>query len=265
MDSDPRLAAAESHQPEGFSRAAFLAGLRDTAPMMLGIAPFAMITGVSAVAAGMRPIEAIGMSVLVFAGSSQLAAIALLAQGAGFAVIVFTTFMINLRMAMYSASLARWLRRLRPATRAGLAYAMTDQAYAFSVLRFRREAAMPRRDYFLGVALPLWILWQIGTAAGAILGAQVPAGWQLDFAIPLMFLALLAPAVRDRPSLAAALVGGSLALALRGLPFNLGLIVAALAGIAVGVASEGRLGGERPAASEDAARQGPKPQQPVQR
>jgi len=133
------------------------------------------------------------------------------------------------------------------------------------VLRFRREAAMPRRDYFLGVALPLWILWQIGTAAGAILGAQVPAGWQLDFAIPLMFLALLAPAVRDRPSLAAALVGGSLALALRGLPFNLGLIVAALAGIGVGVASEGRLGGERPAASEDAARQGPKPQQPVQR
>lgn len=216
--------------------------------MMLGVAPFGMITGVSAVSVGLTPLEAIGMSVLVFAGASQLAGIALIGQGATFAVIVLTTFMVNLRMAMYSASLSSWLRSLRAGTRVGLAYLMTDQAYAFSILRYRREPDMPRRDYYLGVALPLWVLWQVATAAGALLGAQVPPEWQLEFAIPLTFLALLAPAVRDRPGLVAAIVGGGLALALRGLPFNLGLVIAALSGIAAGTWAEGRLG--------DAARDG---------
>lgn len=223
-----------------FSRYAFLAGFRDVAPMMLGVAPFGMITGVSAVSVGLTPVEAIGMSVLVFAGASQLAGIALLGQGATFAVIVLTTFMVNLRMAMYSASLTGWLRDVRVGTRVAMAYLMTDQAYAFSVLRFPREPTMPRRDYYLGVALPLWFLWQGTSAAGAFLGASVPASWQLEFAIPLTFLALLAPAVRNRPGLVAAFVGGSLALALQSLPFNLGLVVAALSGIAAGAWAEQR-------------------------
>jgi len=223
-----------------FSRSAFLAGLRDVAPMMLGVAPFGMITGVAAAGIGLTPLQAVGMSVLVFAGASQLAGIALLGQGASLAVITLTTFMINLRMAMYSASLAPWLASLRAGSRLALAYLMTDQAYAFSVLRYRREprSDFPRRDYYLGVAVPLWVLWQSATAAGVLLGAQVPPGWQLDFAIPLTFLALLAPAVRDRPGLVAAIVGGGLALALRGLPYNLGLVVASLTGIAAGTASE---------------------------
>lgn len=223
-----------------FSRYAFLAGFRDVAPMMLGVAPFGMITGVSAVSIGLTPVEAIGMSVLVFAGASQLAGIALLGQGATFAVIVLTTFMVNLRMAMYSASLAGWLRDVRVGTRVSMAYVMTDQAYAFSILRFPREPSMPRRDYYLGAALPLWLLWQATTAAGAFLGASVPESWQLEFAIPLTFLALLAPAVRNRPGFVAALVGGSLALALQSLPFNLGLVVAALSGIAAGSMAERR-------------------------
>lgn len=233
----------------------FLLGVRDVAPMMLGVAPFGMITGVSAAAVGVGPLEAVGMSALVFAGASQLAGLALLGQAASFWVIVLTTFMINLRMAMYSASLAPYLARLRPRTRLGLAYLMTDQAYAFSILRFRRqpEPSFPRRDYYLGVATPLWLLWLSTTAAGALLGAQVPEAWQLDFAIPLTFLALLAPAVRDRPSLVAALVGGSLALLGRDLPYNLGLVIAALLGIAAGVSAE-RVW--RPLATGEQARDG---------
>ena len=238
-----------------FSRSAFLSGFRDVAPMMLGVAPFAMITGVSAASVGLSPLEAIGMSVLVFAGASQLAAIALIGQGAGVAVILLTTFMVNLRTAMYSASLAPWLRPLSVPARTGLAYLMTDQAYAFSILRFRREPGTPRRDYYLGVAVPLWLLWQVATAAGAVAGAQVPPGWQLEFAIPLTFLALLAPAVRDRPGLLAAVVGGGLALALRGLPFNLGLVVGSLLGIAAGtVAERWWAPAPPPARSEDGSR-----------
>jgi len=178
------------------------------------------------------------MSVVVFAGASQLAALALIAQGAGVAVIVATTFMVNLRMAMYSASLAPWLRSLGRSTRAALAYLMTDQAYAFSVLRYRRLPDAPRRDYYLGVATPLWVLWQATTVLGAVLGAQVPPAWQLEFAIPLTFLAMLAPAVRDRPGLLAAIVGGGVALALDGLPHNLGLVLGAVLGIAAGTAAD---------------------------
>lgn len=212
--------------------------------MMLGVAPFGMITGVSAASVGIAAPDAIGMSALVFAGASQLAAIALIAQDASFWVILLTTLMINLRMAMYSASLAPWLAHLRPRARLGLSYLMTDQAYAFSILRYPREPNdFPRRDYYLGVATPLWALWLTATAAGALLGAQVPPAWQLDFAIPLTFLALLAPAVRDRPSLLAALTGGALAVMLDGLPFNLGLVIGALSGIAAGTVAEGRLGG----------------------
>lgn len=233
-----------------FSRSAFLAGLRDMAPMMLGVAPFGMITGASAASVGLAPGEALGMSLLVFAGASQLAAIALIGQGATFAVIVVTTFMINLRMVMYSASIATWLRGLRVGTRVGLAYAMTDQAYAFSVVRFQRDPDVPRRDYYLGAAMPLWLLWQITTVAGAILGARVPDGWQLDFAIPLTFLALLAPAVRNRPGAVAALVAGGLALTLQPLPYNLGLVIAALSGIAAGTTAERRW---PPAPPEDTA------------
>jgi 4-azaleucine resistance transporter AzlC len=237
-----------------FSREAFLAGLRDVAPMMLGVAPFGTITGVAAVGVGLSPGEAIGMSALVFAGASQLAGIALLGQGASFAVIVVTVFMVNLRHTMYSASLAPWLRDLRTGTRLALAYLMTDQAYAFSVLRYRREPDdFPRRDYYLGVALPLWILWMSVTAVGALAGAKVPPGWQLDFAIPLTFLALLAPAVRDRPAAVAAGVGAALALLLRGMPYNAGLIVASVAGIAAGTWAEGRRTPQRlPAESEEA-------------
>ena len=216
-----------------------MAGVRDVAPMMVGVAPFGMITGVSAAAVGVAPPEALGMSALVFAGASQLAGLALLGQGASWWVILLTTFMINLRMAMYSASIAPWLIRLRPLTRLGLAYLMTDQAYAFSILRYGREDdAFPRRDYYLGVALPLWALWMAATAAGVLLGAQIPPAWQLDFAIPLTFLAMLAPAVVDRPSFIAAITGGGLALLLQGLPYNLGLIIGACVGIAAGTASE---------------------------
>lgn len=221
-----------------FSGRGFRAGMRDVAPMLLGVVPFGLITGVTSAGVGLTAGEAVAMSVVVYAGASQLAALALIAQGAGFWVIVATAVMINLRMAMYSAAVAPWLQRLRASTRLGLSYLLTDQAFAYSVLRFPREdASFPRRDYYLGVALTMWMGWTIATAVGALLGAQIPPGWQLDFAVPLTFLALLAPAVSDRPSLLAAIVGGGAAIALQGLPFNLGLIVGAILGITAGTAS----------------------------
>jgi len=207
--------------------------------MLLGAAPFGLITGVSAVAAGMAALDITLMSLTVFAGAAQLTAVALVAGGAAIWVVLLTTLMINLRHLMYSASLAPWLRGESVAARATIGALLVDHIFAFASLRFpRREADLDRRDYVLGMGLPMWFTWSSATAAGAFLGAQVPPAWQLDFAVPLMFLALLIPSIQNRPGLVAALTGGGLALALAGLPFNLGLVSAALAGIAAGIAAD---------------------------
>ncbi len=207
--------------------------------MLLGAAPFGLITGASAVAAGMAALEITLMSATVFAGAAQLAAIALLSAGAAVWVVLLTTLMVNLRHVMYSAALAPSLRGESLGARAAMGAVLVDHIYAFASLRFaRREPDLVRRDYVLGMGLPMWLTWTCATAAGAFLGAQVPASWQLDFAVPLMFLALLIPSIRNRPGLVAAITGGGLALALGGLPFNLGLVIGALTGIAAGTAAE---------------------------
>jgi len=207
--------------------------------MLLGVTPFGLITGVSAVAAGVAAFDIVVMSLTVFAGASQLAAVALIGAGAGMWVVWLTTFMINLRHVMYAAALAPAYRGYGLGARASVSAVLVDHAYAFASLRFAHaEPDLNRRDYVLGLGGTMWLVWSAATAVGAYLGAQVPPAWQLDFAIPLMFMALLVPSVRNRPGIAAALVAGGLALGLAGLPYNLGLVIAAISGIAAGTAAE---------------------------
>ena len=102
-------------------------------------------------------------------------------------------------------------------------------------------AVSPHRHwYFLGAGFTLWAAWQVSTAAGIFLGAQVPSRWSLDFTLALTFIALVFPALKDRAATAAALVAGVLAVLAFGLPYKLGLMVAAVAGIGVGLAVEAR-------------------------
>jgi 4-azaleucine resistance transporter AzlC len=226
----------------GPRRLAFLAGARAVAPILLGIVPFGLVAGAAVVAAGLPPRVALGMSVLIFAGASQLAALELVEAGAPGVVVVATVLVVNLRMTMYSASIAQYFDRLGLARRLPLAYLLTDHAYALSVARFEGEGARSRAWYYLGVALPLWVVWQLCTVLGAVAGASVPDAVPLGFAVPLTFLALLVPALQGRATGTAALVGGSVALALEGFPFNLGLLAGATAGIAGGWLAERRWG-----------------------
>jgi len=221
----------------------FSAGVGVILPMLPGVAPFGMVTGLAAVNAGLSPEKAMGMSLFIFAGASQLATLQLVTQGAVPAVILLTALTINLRFAMYSASIAPHFQHLPHRWRWPLAYLLTDQAYAVSAVRFRAGETATDRErhwYYLGAGLTLWIVWQIATAAGAYLGGSVPHSWSLDFAIPLMFMGLLVPGLRDRPNIVAALVGGTVATAAARLPLHLGIVVAALAGIAAGVLAERR-------------------------
>jgi 4-azaleucine resistance transporter AzlC len=219
-------------------RADFLSGVRVAVPILFGIVPFGMVAGVAAINAGIPATEAFAMSVVIFAGASQLAAAELVGRNAPAVVVVFTVLVINLRMMMYSASIAPYFQRQSARWKGVLAYLLTDQAYAVSLLRFENDEDVSRRWFYLGIASALWVTWQVATVVGIAVGASVPDGWRLEFAVPLVFLAVLVPAVTDRATGTAALVGGSVAIAANGLPFNLGLILAALVGIAAGLLAE---------------------------
>jgi predicted branched-subunit amino acid permease len=226
------------------SREDLIAGLRAMAPLSVGIAPFALITGITAVSAGITPLQAVGMSIVVFAGASQLAVIELLGKDAPLTIVVLTAVVINLRFTMYSASIAPYFREESGFRRWLGAYILTDQAYALSVAEFRSSDSESGSGigFYFGAAAGLWLIWQVGTAVGALLGATIPAGLSLEFAVPLTFMALVFPAIEGRPTAVAAAVAAAVAVLAAPLPFNLGLLIAAFAGIGVGVVLEHRAG-----------------------
>jgi 4-azaleucine resistance transporter AzlC len=222
-------------------RMAFLTGVKAELPILVGVMPFGMIYGVLALSAGLPPTAAQAMSSIVFAGSSQFIATQLFAANAPTLVILMTIAVVNLRHALYSASVAPYLRHLQPAWKWLLAYLLTDEAYAVGIVRYQQEDEDPHKHwYLLGAGITLWSGWQISTAVGIFLGAVVPSAWSLDFTLALTFIALLMPTLRDRPTLAAAVSAGLTAIVAYHLPLKLGLVAAALVGIVVGLVMEGR-------------------------
>ena len=215
----------------------FFEGARKALPILPGIAPFGLVAGIAAVESGLSPYVAVFMSLAIFAGASQFAAIQLLAAGAAPVVILLTVLVINLRFAMYSASLAPHLANRGWAQRLLAGYFLVDQVYALSIVRYRTMPARDKLPYFLGLAVPIWLVWQLTTATGAFLGAQIPGSWSLEFTVPLMFLALLIISIRSWPMVIAALAGGLVATLAQDMPFKLGIIVGALSGIAAGFAA----------------------------
>ncbi len=224
----------------------FWLGIRSELPLLVGVIPFGMIYGVLALGAGLPASAAQAMSSIVFAGSSQFVATPLFQAGAPGIVIILTVAVVNLRHALYSASVAPYLKKLNPLWKLALAYLLTDEAYAVTITHYNESPAeqgfspIPKHWFFLGAGLTLWTGWQLSTAAGIFLGAMLPASLSLDFTLSLTFIALVVPALKDRAALAAALSAGITAVAANPLPFKLGLILAAFVGILVGLWSESK-------------------------
>jgi len=241
----------------------FLSGVRAELPILVGVAPFGMIYGVLALESGLPPFQAQAMSSMVFAGSAQFILTQLIHLNAPAIVMILTVFIVNLRHALYSASVAPYIRHLPTRWKLLLAYLLTDEAYAVAVLHYEAEAqavsaaspaspapagapsglldrlvAARSHYYFLGAGLALWTTWQLSTLVGIFLGAVVPSSWELDFTLALTFIALVVPNLRDRPALAAAVAAGIVALLAYTLPYKLGLIVAALVGVLAGLLFE---------------------------
>jgi predicted branched-subunit amino acid permease len=222
-----------------FSRPAFLQGAREILPAVVGIIPFGMVCGVGAISAGASPLATLAMSGIIFSGAAQIIATQLIAAGAPIAVIVLSCFVIGLRFLMYSAALAPHLRSLDHLWRNLIAFLLTDQAFASTIKRFRESNDLrANASYFLGGGITMWVAWQFATLAGVLVGAVIPASWQIEFAVPLCFIGLLAPLLRDRTTVVVVVTAGIAAVLLDPMPMRLSMICAGLVGIAAGLLSD---------------------------
>jgi 4-azaleucine resistance transporter AzlC len=228
------------------ARATIRQGLKAVTPFMLGMIPFGLVAGVSAVDAGRSSLDAVYASVVVFSGIVQVPALQLYGAGVPSITIVLITATISLRFVMYSLSIAPHFKAFSKPWRAPMAYVMTDPSYALSMHYFAEHPNSPYKfHYYAAVAVPLWFMWQLTTYLGALLGQQIPTTWSVDFVVPLVFTALLFASLRNRNQYLTALVAAVTALVAYPLPYGLGLLVAAFVGIVTGYLLESFFPGER--------------------
>lgn len=223
------------------TKSAFWQGFRMGAPFTLVVAPFAMIFGVLATEAGLSVFETLMFSVTVIAGAAQLTALQLMTENTPTVIILASALAVNLRMAMYSASLTPYLGPAPLWQRVFIAYFLVDQSYACSLSKYEETPHMSlseRVAFFFGTVAPVCPMWYIFTLVGAVIGNQIPPEWALDFAVPIAFLALIIPMMRTGAHLVAALVAIAVAILANGMPYNLGLIVAGIAGMLAGAQTE---------------------------
>jgi 4-azaleucine resistance transporter AzlC len=219
----------------------FWHGVRDTIPLIVGAIPFGIIFGTLANSSGLSFAGALAMSAVVFAGSAQFIALGLLAAGTSPALIIGTTFVVNLRHLLYAAGLVAYLKKLAPAWKAVLSFWLTDETFMVVIRRYDQTDGAPYKHwYHFGSALSMYGNWQLCTLLGLTLGQQIPnaASWGLDFAMVATFIGMVVPYVTSRPMVATVVVAGLGAVLARSLPHQLGLMVAAIAGIGAGIVTE---------------------------
>lgn len=219
----------------------FITGMRDTLPLVLGAIPFGIIFGALAVNRGLTFMGGMGLSLFVFAGSSQFIATGLVSQGVGIGLIILTTFIVNLRHALYSASLAPHVKDLPQKWLLPLGFWLTDETFAVVVTRYNRPDPSPYKHwYHLGSSVIMYANWQLCTLIGLVAGQAIPdmRSWGLDFAMTVTFIGIVVSQIRNRPLLVAAVVAGACAVLFNGMPNNMGLFLSALVGVIAGVIAE---------------------------
>ncbi|MBU2994151.1 AzlC family ABC transporter permease [Octadecabacter sp. 1_MG-2023] len=226
---------------EATQKSYYWTGFRAGVPFVLVVMPFGLLFGVVATEAGFTSLQTMAFSSVVFAGAAQFAALQLMVDNAPMAIVIATALAVNLRMAMYSASLSLWLGDAPLWKRALIAYVNVDQSYAISINKYEDEPQMILPDriaFFFGAVTPVCPLWIVATGLGIWLGDGIPDWMALDFAVPICFLAIIAPMMRTLAHMVAAVTSIVVALVLAGLPFNLGLLVAAVLAMVIGAQVE---------------------------
>lgn len=218
----------------------FLAGFKDQLPLIVGVVPFGLVFGAYAVSTGIPALETISLSVLVNAGSSQIAAVGLMVGEVDPFIIILSIALINLRFMLYSATWAGWMHDIKRPWKFLLSYWLTDATFVLVTNKYQKQASPDNLWYALGVGFGQWSAWIGSGILGVILGAIVPASLSLEFALPLLFISLIIGHLINLPMVVAALVSGTASLLLINLPNNLGLLISILIGVAVGLLVEQR-------------------------
>jgi predicted branched-subunit amino acid permease len=215
---------------------AFRDGAVGAVPLTVGVAPWGVVTGVAMVSAGFTSAQAVGMSILVFAGSAQLAVLPLFIAKAPLWVMLATGLLVNLRYFIYSAVLAPHFARLSRPWRVLLSYITVDGMFAMFAGRYRPGDGLAHKHWwYLGGSSLMWVIWQLASLIGIFGGALIPRDWSLEFAATLALIALLMPLLFDRAVVSGAAVAGVVSLAGTRLPMNLGVLLAVIAGVSVGL------------------------------
>lgn len=220
----------------------FRLAIAKTFPLALGCVPFGLAYGVLAVQAGLSVVETMLMSLLVFAGASQLMAVVMLQAGAGIPLIIASTFLVNLRHLVMGLSISPYLSEATPWWQRILAFWMTDESYLTSVTHYREQAAEQGNPYFmLGSGASIYVAWGIASLLGALAGHAIhdPLRWGLDFAMPATFLTMLLPLIVSKRMAVVVLVAALVAVASYLLiPGKWYMILAVIVGTALGTLLE---------------------------
>ena len=214
----------------------FERGFREMLAPSLGIAAWGLVTGVAMVKSGLSVPVAALMTVLVYAGSAQLAALPLIVAGAPLWVVLATAFCVNLRFVIYSAHWRKYFGHLPRWQRLTLTYVAADLNYVLFVRRFPEPRPAPEQlPYFLGGVTWNWGSWQAASLLGIVLADRVPTEWGLGFAGVLALLGVTYSLLSGGKSWIAAGVAACAAVAAFGLPLNLNIVVGIAAGVVVGL------------------------------
>jgi 4-azaleucine resistance transporter AzlC len=230
-----------SSQKKNSAVSLFFEGAKDTFPLVVGAIPFGIIFGALADTAGLSFGAAMGMSLFVFAGSSQFVAMGLAASGTPWPMIVVTTFVVNLRHLLYSATMMPFYKNLPHAWKMVLAFGLTDETFAVAVTRYGKHDGVTGKHYYnLGSMVFMYLNWNLCTLIGLTAGKTFPeiSRWGLDFAMPATFIGIVIPYLVSKPMWAAVVTAGTVSILAHGLQHKLGLMAAALAGVMAGVVCE---------------------------
>ena len=211
-------------------------GFKSMIPIIPGIIPFGAVMGSVSSEAGLSFFQTVMMNVLVFAGAAQLAALDLMKMETPVIIVLITGLIINLRFLLYSAAYSPVMQKSKLISRVFNSYFLTDQSYAvMSANEHRLSSNDQKIQFYLGAAVCMYIVWQISVIAGFVFGNFAPKSWALEYAIPLSFVSLLIPSLKNNKYVIVALFSAVTSILLRPMTYNLGLIITASLSILLGI------------------------------
>ena len=222
----------------------FKLGMKKGFPFMFVVAPFALLFGVVGTEAGLNIFEVMAFSVAVVAGAAQFTAVQLLSENVPTVIALLSALAVNLRFAMYSASLTPYLGEAPLWKRASVAYLLVDQAYALSATEYEVQTQWnvnQRLAFFFGGVFVVVPFWYVGTLVGALVGSAIPPEFALDFALPICFLAMIGPSLRSLAHVGAAFTAAIMSILFAWMPHSLGILAAGLIAMIVGAEIERRM------------------------